>query len=290
MRKGFAKGFTKAILATGSSLASLVGGGWLGLRVKPAPFPPHPARTPTLMTAELPADLPEPVRRHFRATLGGRVPRIDSAVVWGRADFKVGGLWTPMRFKGYYVPGREFRRDMEITWFGIPILRGSDAYLKGEGSLEITGLLNTSSKGENLDQGQNLAMWAEAPFTIPSVLVLDPRARWEPIDAASARLIVPSREGEESLRVEFDPQTGLMKGMIGMRYRGQEGTKTPWRGEFSEWRTLHGIKVPHQNVAIWVDEGRPYGIFRIEGAEYNVDVSEKVPQRPAANPTGTGAP
>jgi hypothetical protein len=81
-----------------------------------------------------------------------------------------------------------------------------------------------------------------------------------------------------------------MKGMIGMRYRGQEETKTPWRGEFSEWRTLHGIKVPHQNVAIWVDEGRPYGIFRIEGAEYNVDVSEKVPQRPAANPTGTGAP
>jgi hypothetical protein len=189
LRKGFTKGFTKAILAAGSSLASLVGVGWLGLRVKPAPFPPHPAKTPALMTAELPAELPEPVRRHFRATLGGRVPRIDSAVVWGRADFKVGGLWTPMRFKGYYVPGREFRRDMEITWFGIPILQGSDAYLKGEGSLEITGLLNTSSKGENLDQGQNLAMWAEAPFTTPSVLVLDPRARWEPMDAASERLI-----------------------------------------------------------------------------------------------------
>src|SRR5215208_8098193 len=80
------KGFTKTILAAGSSLTSLVGVGWLGLRVKPAPFPPHPERTPALGTADLPSDLPEPVRRHFRATLGAQVPRIGSAVVWGRAE------------------------------------------------------------------------------------------------------------------------------------------------------------------------------------------------------------
>jgi hypothetical protein len=284
------KVLTKTILAAGSSLASLVGVGWLGLRTKPAPFPPHPERTPTLGTVELPSDLPEPVRRHFRETFGGRVPRIGSAVVWGRADFKVGGLWTPMRFKGYYVPGREFRRDMEITWFGMPILRGSDAYLQGKGSLEITGLVNTSSKGETIDQGQNLAMWAEAPFTAPSMLVLDSPARWEPIDAHTARLIVPFGEREGTLRAEFDPQTGLVRSMSGMRYRNREDTKTPWRGEFSEWRTLHGIKVPHRNVAVWADKGGPYGIFRIEGAEYNVDVSEKIPQPPVPNGTGSGAP
>ena len=284
------KGFTKTILAAGSSLTSLVGVGWLGLRVKPAPFPPHPERTPALGTADLPSDLPEPVRRHFRATLGAQVPRIGSAVVWGRAEFKVGRLWTPMRFKGNYVPGREFRRDMEITWFGLPILRGSDAYLGGKGSLEITGLLNMSSRGENFDQGQNLAMWAEAPFTTPSVLVLDPRVRWEPIDAHTARLIVPFGEQEETLRVEFDPETGLMRSVSGMRYRDHEKTKTPWRGEFSEWRTLHGIKVPHRNVAIWADEGGPYGIFRIEGTEYNVDISGKIPQLPAASSTGSGTP
>ena len=248
-------GLSKTLFAAGSFLASLVGVGWLGLRVKPAPFPPHPERTPTLGTAELPSDLPEPVRRHFQATLGG-----------------------------------EFRRDMEITWFGIPVLRGTDAFLVGQGSLMITGLLNVSSRGGKLDQGQNLAMWAEAPFTTPSVLVLDPRARWEPIDAHTARLIVPFGDREETLRVEFDPETGLMRSVSGMRYRDHENTKTPWRGEFSEWRTLHGIKVPHRNVAIWADEGGPYGIFRIEGAEYNVDVSGRIPQLPAPNGTSSGAP
>jgi len=269
-------GLTNTILAIGSSLTLLGGVGWLGLRVKPAPFLPHPERTPELDTTELSSSLPEPVRRHFLATLGGQVPKIETAVVWGRAHFKVGGLWTRMRFKSYNVAGREFRRDMEITWFGVPVLRGSDAYLGGEGSLEITGLLNTSSRGGNFDQGQNLAMWAEAPFTTPSVLVLDPRARWEPIDSHRARLVVPFGEREETLSAEFDPESGLMRRMSGMRYRNHEQTKTPWSGELSDWRTLHGIKVPHRNMAIWEDQREPYGIFEIEGTEYNVDVSGKI--------------
>jgi hypothetical protein len=137
-------------------------------------------------------------------------------------------------------------------------------------------LLNTSSRGETFDQGQNLAMWAEAPFTTPSVLVLDPRARWEPIDAHSARLVVPFGERGETLRAEFDLESGMMRSISGMRYRDHEKTKTPWRGEFSEWRTLHGIKVPHRNEAIWEDQREPYGIFEIEGTEYNVDFSEKI--------------
>ena len=88
------KVLTKTILAAGSSLASLVGVGWLGLRTKPAPFPPHPASTPALRRAELPSDLPEPVRRHFRATLAGQVLRMESAVVWGRA---VSTRWNAAR-------------------------------------------------------------------------------------------------------------------------------------------------------------------------------------------------
>jgi hypothetical protein len=277
MKKGRgAQTITKAVLGVAGSIALLAGAGWLGLRIKPKPFPPHSERTRQPGSVALPSDLPEPVRRHFRATLGEQVPRIETAVVSGRADFKVKGLWTPMRFKGYYVAGHEFRRDMEITWFRMPILRGTDAYVDGKGSLKISGLLNVSDEGKTFDQGQNLAMWGEAPFTTPSALVLDPRIRWEPLDTTSARLIVPFGGREESLRVEFDAETGLMRGMVGMRYRGGEETKTPWRGEFSEWRMVHGIKVPHRNVAVWGDQGEPYGIFEVEGAEYNVSVSDKV--------------
>jgi hypothetical protein len=30
-------------------------------------------------------------------------------------------------------------------------------------------------------------------------------------------------------------------------------------------------------VAAWEDQGQPYAILEIEGTEYNVDVSEKIP-------------
>jgi hypothetical protein len=273
---------TKVAIAATGALVLLGGVGWLGLQIKPEPFPPHPEGTRELGTAPLPSYLPEPVRRHFRAALGEEVPQIETAVVWGRGDFNFNGLlWTHPRFKSYHDAGREFRRDQEITWFGMPILQGVDAYLDGTGSLDITGLLgllSISDRGEKIDQGQNLAMWAEAPFTTPSALVLDPRVRWEPIDDTSARLIFPFGEREEdSLRFEFDPETGLMTRMSGMRYRDQEETKTPWRGEYSDWRTVHGIKVPHRLVGTWEDQEEPYIILDLEGAEYNIDISEEIP-------------
>jgi hypothetical protein len=78
------------------------------------------------------------------------------------------------------------------------------------------------------------------------------------------------------LRVEFDPETGLMARMSGMRYRNQEETKTPWHGESSDWRIMHGLKVPHRPVGAWEDWAGPYVVLDLEGAEYNVDGSEKV--------------
>jgi len=135
-----------------------------------------------------------------------------------------------MRFRSYHLTGREFRRAMEITWFGLRVLRGTDAYVDGEGSLRTSGLVNTSGTRNNFDQGQNLAMWAEAPVTTPSVLVLDPRVRWEPIDAHAALLIVPFGEVEEALRAGVESETGLIESMSSMRYRGQEESKTPGAG------------------------------------------------------------
>ena len=272
---------TRVALTVAGLLAVLGGVGWGGLQVKPRPFPPHPERTRDLGTVTLPTDLPELVGGYIRATIGERVPRIQTAVVWGRGEFNLLGLWFPMRFKSYHVAGREFRRDMELTWFGIPIFRGYDAYINRKGSLEFTGLfglLHVSDEGTKIDQGDNLAMWAEAPLTTPSVLVLDPRVSWESIDSHTARLVFPFGDGEDSLRVAFDAETNLMGSISGMRYRDREDTKTPYRGEYEEWKTVQRIKVPHHTVAIWEDQGRPYVILDIEGTEYNVEISEKIPQ------------
>jgi hypothetical protein len=271
---------TRAALVAAGSLALLACAGWLGLRVKPRPLPPHAQRTPQLETIALPSGLPEPVRRYYLATVGEEVPRTETVVVWGRGEFNLNGLWFPARFKtSYDVPGRAFRRDMELTWFGIPVFRGGDVYLGGKGILEIIGLfglVKISYEGEKIDQGDNLAMWGELLGYAPSALLLDPRVGWEPIDAHAARLVVPFGEQEDSLRVEFDPETGLTTRISGMRYRNQEAVKTPWRAQGSEWKTVHGTKMPHKSEATWEDRGEPYVVLDLEGAAYDVDVSEEI--------------
>lgn len=57
--------------------------GWLGLQVKPKPFPAYPEQTPALKTVELPADLPAPVARYYETIIGDQIPVIESAVITG---------------------------------------------------------------------------------------------------------------------------------------------------------------------------------------------------------------
>ena len=266
----------RVIMAVTRALAALVGIGWLGLQIWPKSFPPHPDKTRELGTIELLSDLPRPVNRHFKAILEGPIPKIETAVVWGRVRLKMSGLWIRVRFKAYYLPGQDFYHYMEFSWFGMPILRGYDSYVDGVGTVEIKGLFKISETGEETNQGQNITLWAEAVFA-PLVFVTGSQVRWEALDEVSARLVVPFGGQEDSLLVSFDPHTGLMTQMSAQRYRGQEKVKTPWRVEYRNWRTLHSIKIPMRLTVTWEDESSPRSFWTIEGVEYNVDVSEQIP-------------
>src|SRR5688500_12594068 len=76
-RTAHAKARRRAIGALhllGGALAAIAGLGWAGVQVRPAPFasvPPPPA-PPKII--RLPAGLPAPVARYYRATYGERVP------------------------------------------------------------------------------------------------------------------------------------------------------------------------------------------------------------------------
>jgi hypothetical protein len=273
----------RVVLTTVGSLALLAGVGWLGLQVKPKPFLPSRQNTQQdSSTAELPPHLPEPVGRNLRATAGARLPKIQTAVVWGRGEFNFFGLvWFPMRYVAYYdIPKREFRREIELTWFGMPVFGGYDAYVGGKGILKfggLLGLLNVSDSGAKTDQGDNMAMWGELLGYAPSASVLDQEVHWESIDPTSSRLVFPLGHGEDSLRVQFDPESGLIEHVSGMRYRDDEETKAPWRGENQGgWKTVHGIKMARRSVGRWEDWEEPYIILDLEGVQYNVDVSEKL--------------
>lgn len=253
--------------------------GWLGFQIDPDSFPPHPDKTKDAGTIELPSNLPESVMWYYKAAAESNIPEVKSAVVWGKAKLRINGIWMPVRFKAYYLPGQAFLRYLEVTWFGKTILKVSDSYINGEGVMKIEGLLNMKETGHKINQGQNLAMWGETVF-MPSVVIADTRTRWEVVDDETARLVIPYGEQNDSLLYKFDKKTGLISNISAQRYRGQEATKTPWLIESIEWKSYNSVKIPVRFALTWQDEGSPWSYWTVEGAEYNIDVAQILNDNP----------
>lgn len=265
------------VVAVAIGIVALLGTGWLGLQVQPKPFSAYPEQTPALDTVELPADLPTPVARYYKTIIGDRIPVIESAVITGRGRLRIKGITFPARFRFTHIAGQGYRHYIEATVFGYSLMKVNEWYLDGHARMELpVGVIENEPK---IDMAANLALWGEAVW-LPSILITDPRARWEAIDDTTARLVVPFGEQKDTFTVAFDPQTGLIRTMEAMRYReATDEVKTPWRNEPLGWQAFHGVRIPSPAATTWLDEGTPWAVWTIEDVAYNVDVSEYVRAR-----------
>lgn len=267
--------WNKLWIGVAGSLIALGGVGWVGLQLAPQNFPVPTTKSAALGTVAVPAALPAPVRRYFEVAFGERVPRVESVVAWGRARAKF-GIWMPLRFLLYHRPGYDFRRAMEVTWFGLPVLKAMDQFINGKG---MTGPVGNADTGPEVDQGSNMILWAEATF-YPSLLLTDRRIRWEAIDETRARLHFPFGEQEDELVFHFDPQTGLVSRTSALRYQGNTGKKVPWYAEIQEWQTINGMKLPLEVSVVWENQPGPWSYWRFEHILWNVDISQQLPMTP----------
>jgi hypothetical protein len=260
---------SKVLIGVAGGVAVLAGIGWLGLQVSPSNLPSLVDAPQDLGTVEIPAGLPTPVRRYFQVALGDRAPRIESMVAYGRgrANF---GIWLPLRYRLVHRPGYDFERYMQVTWFGLPILKAIDRYVDGVG---MTGPADKAATGPAVDQGANMILWAEAPL-MPSLWITDERIRWEAVDYTTARLVFPYGQEEDKLTVHFDPESGLVARMTALRYRDEQSGKIPWRVDFLTWQTVNGVKLPARIAITWEDQGKPWSYWNLEHIYWNVDSSK----------------
>lgn len=252
---------------------------WVGLRIKPAPFPSYGAASMDGGSVPLPAGLPAPVERFFRTVYGDQVPVIDTVVLSGRATMRPFlNLPLPARFVFVHNAGYDYRHYFEATFFGVPLMKINEGYVDGESFFESP--MGAYRDDPNTNQAANLALWAEGAM-FPAILVTDPRVRWAPVDEQTALLYVPFEDGEDTFVVRFDPQSGLMDTMEAMRYRdpGEGKPKILWITRNEPGPTLPGSRVGAVGSATWLDQGRPWAVFTVEEAVYNTDVSDYIRQR-----------
>jgi hypothetical protein len=263
----------KALAIGLAVLSLLVVAFGLGLRVRPAPFPPFRGEGTATQTIALPQGLPLPVERFYRERYGDRVPVVTSAVVSGRATLRLGGITFPGRFRFVHDAGRSYRHYLEATIYGFPVFRVNEWFVDGAARLELP--FGTVAGEPKVDEAANLGLWAESLW-LPSLFLTDERVRWEPVDDVTAMLVVPAvRAGEEErFVVRFDPVSGRPVVFESMRWKDAASqTKTLWINEARGWRVREGVTMLSDAALTWFDEGTPWAIFSVDEVLHNVDVA-----------------
>jgi hypothetical protein len=250
---------------------------WIGLQVKPAPFPKYAKSGTEPKTIPLPEGLPKPVDRFYRVMYGDRIPVISSIVVDGRGMIKpFGPAYLPARFRFTHIAGQGYRHYFEVTFYGYPIMKVNEKYVDGKGKMELPF---ATEEGEKINQGANLGLWAETAW-FPAVYLTDSRVQWLPVNGDTAILKVPFESDFESFIVRFNPKTGYLDWMESMRYHDSTSEeKVLWLNKTESMEIMDGKVVSQTGSAIWMDNGKPWAYFTLESIIFNTDVEEYIRQK-----------
>jgi hypothetical protein len=156
----------------------------------------------------MPSALPQPVDRFYRLIYGDEIPLIKTAVLSGHARLVFNGITFPARFRFTHNAGRDYHHNIELTIFGIPIMKADESYINRSSRMVLPfGIIENKPK---VDQAANLGLWAETLW-FPSVFLTDEREEWESVDATTALLHVPFGDEMETFTLGFNDLAQRMR-------------------------------------------------------------------------------
>ncbi len=257
-----------------AALALLI---WIGTKISPRKFPPYPETSRAPEMQAVPGDLPEPVHRFYQVLYGPEIPKIHAFILSGRGKLRFNGVTFPARMRFTHQAGDGYRHYIETTFWGMPLLKVNEHYLNGQSRLALPfGVIENEPQ---VDQAANLGLWSET-MMFPAIYLTAEGVRWEAVGDATARLIVPFKDGEDQFTVHFDPDSGLIAMMEALRWKNAgDEEKTLWQAQALEWGSVEGWTMPVLFAAQWMDEGSPWLVAQIEDVVWNVDVADYIKNR-----------
>ena len=216
---------------------------WETLRVPPGT---------ALYDPESVARLPEPAQRYLRHAIapGTRLARSVVVEMQGRIGLKPGADKLPFHAKQILaVPNGLIWK--ATVGEGFLKITGSDRYVAGEGVMHwFMGYAIPLVRASGADVSRSAAgrVALEAPLMLPSALLPEAGARWEAIDARSARVHLQVGSEQLALVISVAPDGRLER--VEMQRWDAEGLDGKpgyvlWVGDqMTEERTFGGYTIP----------------------------------------------
>jgi hypothetical protein len=212
--------------------------------------------------------VPESVSRYLERSIPGRspVPARVRIAQEGEMCQKPGGRATRFTaIQDYSVDRIAFSWRARFPIVGPIVIRVVDEYAAGEGRLEarLLGVPLQRQSGAATTAGEVLRYLAELPW-VPFAMAHNRELEWRELDAR--RFEVATTVGRERLAVELelDAAGDVMRAFSSARPRldGKRSVPTPWVGEFREYGTLGGVRVPTRAEVRWELPEGPFVYWR----------------------------
>lgn len=198
-------------------------------------------------------DLPAPVERYRQLAVGSREP-VHTLRLRHGGTFRTSPTAKTSPIRGTQL----FTADPPgFVWTGrvgmVPGLwfDARDMSIAGAGSMRV--LIDdvvpvVDARGPQIDQGSSLRLLAEMVW-YPTSLFDARYVTWSAIDDTHARATLVTGDQEVSGVFEFGAD-GMPVRMTAERFTDQ-GELRPWGGEYADWRTESGMRVPFDAKVTW---------------------------------------
>lgn len=230
--------------------------------------------------------LPPPVKRYFRMALRDGQPRIRTARVTQRGEFRskessdTEAGWQPFTAIQVFGAGPPaFVWDARIRMAPLVRVWVRDAYVEGRASmlgavLAAVPVVDESNR-EELRAGALQRYLAESVW-FPTALLPSDSLTWSPVDDTHARAALTDGSTSVSLDFEFGSGSEIVGSYAAARLRSLPGEKgryeqLAWGGRYRGYEERDGMRVPTESEVYWVVKGREQPYYR--GRNLNIAFS-----------------